>query len=297
MARKGHIGYWKSPVGERSYAAAYNAVLDSLPRPTAARDVPTSFGSVHMLEWAAEGSGLPVVLLPGRSSGAPMWADNLPDWIGKRTIYALDPIGDAGLSRQRVPLTGFDDQATWIAETLRAVGIPRAHVVGHSFGGANAAIFALRHPKLVASLTLLEPVMVIRGLPLSAFFWASLVLLPVPQSLKDRAVAQIGGIAVDEVRQRTPMSAMIDSGAKHYSSSLPLPRTLTDAEWRQLTMPVRIDIAGTKSLAGGDTAVSRMRMLLPQATVKHWPEATHSLPMQVRVALDQELLSFWESVG
>jgi hypothetical protein len=44
---------------------------------------------------SADRAAIPVVLLPGRTSGVPMWADNLPDLAAARTIYALDALGDA----------------------------------------------------------------------------------------------------------------------------------------------------------------------------------------------------------
>ena len=112
---------------------------------------------------------------------------------------------------------------------------------------------------------------------------------------KDKALAEIGGTSVEDVRARTPMSTMIDAASTGYEAAVPLPRTLSDEEWAQLTMPVRIDIAGTKSLAGGQEAVDRARRVLPSARVTYWPTATHSLPMQERETLDPQLLAFWRS--
>lgn len=40
---------------------------------------------------------------------------------------------------------------------LQALGLSRVHLVGHSMGGAVAALIALREPALVASLTLIAP--------------------------------------------------------------------------------------------------------------------------------------------
>lgn len=309
------VGHWRSVEGAHAYAHAYAEVMRELPEPDVIVDVPTSYGSVRVLRWDGTESGPPVVLLPGHSSGAPMWSENLPHWIGARTVYALDPVGDAGFSTQKVPLTSFDEQAEWISQTVSALtagpdeGRDRApvqsrdqgpaqgrvHVVGHSFGGANAAVFALHNPEQVASLTVLEPAFVIEPLSASAFFWATLTQLPVPQGWKDQAFAEIGGTTVAEVQKRTPMSVMIDAAAQNYSTAMPLPRTLTDDEWRSLTMPVRADIGGTKSLAGGEEAVARLRALLPNAVVKFWPDATHSLPMEKADELGSELLEFWRA--
>jgi pimeloyl-ACP methyl ester carboxylesterase len=289
------LGRWRSRAAQEAYVEAYQAVLRTIPEPTRSLELETDFGTVRAYEWTAPAPGAPVLLLPGRASGAPMWAENLPDWIGQRTIYAVDAIGDAGLTKQTKPLNSFDDQAEWIAQTITALGLERVQSVGHSFGGANATIHALRHPEQVASLTLLEPVMVLRRPPVSSLFWATITQLPFPQAWKDRALAELGGVSVDDVRERTPMSVMIDNGTAGYRATLPTPRMLTDQEWRSLPMPLRVDLAGTRSLAGGAVAAERLRRLCPDATVELWPKATHSLPMQEREALAPALLAFWRS--
>lgn len=286
------VGHWSSAQAQQDYRAAYDDLLADLQEPEK-RYVDTDFGSAHVLVWEVEGDEPPVLLLPGHSSGAPMWAENLPDWIGERTIIAPDPFGDAGLSSQRLPLRAPADQATWISQLLEKMSVDRVHVVGHSFGGANAAIFGIRHPEQAATLTLLEPVMVIETLPAAAFFWATLTQLPVPQSWKDRALAEIGGTTVEEVQKRTPMSRMIDAGAGGYATALPTPTKLSDEQWQSLDLPVRVDIAGTSSLAGGQAAADRIGALLPRAETNFWPDATHSLPMDKRAELGPQLLAFW----
>lgn len=50
-----------------------------------------------------------------------------------------------------------DGQADAIARLMAAKGIDRAIMVGHSFGGATIAAFALRHPERTAGLLFLSP--------------------------------------------------------------------------------------------------------------------------------------------
>jgi pimeloyl-ACP methyl ester carboxylesterase len=50
-----------------------------------------------------------------------------------------------------------DAQADAIAVLMDKRGIRRAVIVGHSFGGAIAAAFAVRHPQMVAGLVFLSP--------------------------------------------------------------------------------------------------------------------------------------------
>lgn len=50
-----------------------------------------------------------------------------------------------------------DGQADAVAELMKKRGIRKAIIVGHSFGGAITAAFALRHPDMVSGLVFLSP--------------------------------------------------------------------------------------------------------------------------------------------
>ncbi len=98
---------------------------------------------------------IPVVLLHGFGASHTAW-DPVIEEVGeaRRTIaYDLPghgrslhaPHGSAAMAARAV-----------LAE-LAGRGLNRAHLVGHSMGGAAAAVAALMEPKRIASLTLLAP--------------------------------------------------------------------------------------------------------------------------------------------
>ncbi|GAA4283206.1 alpha/beta hydrolase [Brevibacterium daeguense] len=289
------VGRFRGPDGRAAYIRAYRAAVATLPTPSDSFDVRTSLGSVHGYRWTgADSEAVPVALIPGRSAGAPMWADNLASILrAGRTVYVMDAVGDAGLSEQSAPLTAFADQAIWIEEAFQRLGVDRVHTVGHSFGAATAAVHAVHHPERVATLALLEPAFVLRRPPAATFLWATLAIIG-PKSWREHALAKIGGVDVADVRARTPVGEMISAGAQHYDSSgLPTPRPLSRTHLERLTMPVYVAIAGDRSLAGGERAAARARTLA-DATVDVWPSTTHSLPMQVPEELALRLRSFWD---
>lgn len=76
---------------------------------------------------------------------------------GRARLVFLDRPGhgysDRGGEDDADPLV----QADAIAATLSAIGVQRAVIVGHSFGGAVAAAFAVAHPEMTAGLVLLAP--------------------------------------------------------------------------------------------------------------------------------------------
>jgi pyruvate dehydrogenase E2 component (dihydrolipoamide acetyltransferase) len=103
-----------------------------------------------------DGQGDPVVLVHGFSGDLNSWLLNHDVLAESRTVYALDLPGHGGSSKNPA-LASVADMAAAVEALLDARGLPRAHLVGHSLGGAAAAAFAIQHPERAASLTLLSP--------------------------------------------------------------------------------------------------------------------------------------------
>jgi pimeloyl-ACP methyl ester carboxylesterase len=293
------VGAWRSAEGRAEYVTAYDEVMATLPEPARTHDADTEYGTVRAYLFTGPGGAdpgpageTPVVLLPGWGSGVPMWQTNLPDLMAERPVYALDALGDAGMSVQSVPLDGPAAQAAWVDQVLAALGVDRAHVVGHSFGGWSAMNYAVHHPGRVASLSLIDPVQTFGG-----FSWQLVVrsipsAIPfLPQSWRDAALADIGG--VDEIDPDDPMTRMIAAGTEHYASQRPTPAVFTAEQLRALPVPVYAAMAGDGEVnADPEAAVRFAREHLRESDVRLWPGASHSLPFEEAEAVDQEMLAF-----
>lgn len=275
------VGQWRSVSARETYLAAYREVMAGMP---AAQewDVTTSWGTVHATLFPGpEGSTkTPILLLPGWGAGIPMWRDLLPVLTRERPVYAVDALGDAGLSNQSVPLKAPDANAGWISETLTAIGAPPVHVVGHSFGGWLATDFALRHPEQTVSLSLFDPVQTFSSLKWEVYLLAIPASIPLlPQSWRDAALARIGGN--ETIDHNDPLARMIDAGTKGYSSARDLPPRFTDTQLGSLGVPVYVAMAGNSSiLSDPPDAVRRAEKLVPEVEASLWEGATHSLPLE-----------------
>jgi pimeloyl-ACP methyl ester carboxylesterase len=110
-----------------------------------------------VLEYDVVGEGEPVVLIHGAllaEAYAPLCAE--PVVAARYQLVRYHRRGYAGSSR--VPDSfSIAQQAADCHALLRALGIERAHVVGHSSGGVIALQLALAAPEFVHSLVLLEP--------------------------------------------------------------------------------------------------------------------------------------------
>jgi pimeloyl-ACP methyl ester carboxylesterase len=109
------------------------------------------------LEYEIVGAGEPVVLIHGAfiaEAYAALCAE--PAVAGGYRLVRYHRRGYAGSSRVSAPFS-IAQQAADCRALLRGLGIERAHVVGHSSGGAIALQLALDAPEVVDSLVLLEP--------------------------------------------------------------------------------------------------------------------------------------------
>ncbi|MCY0869726.1 MAG: alpha/beta hydrolase [Firmicutes bacterium] len=101
------------------------------------------------------GSGPDVICLPGVGwSGREMFSVAEPlSAICRTHMLDLPGIGRSDGIGRGVTFRAYGD---WLAAYLRACGIARAHLVGHSLGATVALACAREYPDTVASLTLLD---------------------------------------------------------------------------------------------------------------------------------------------
>jgi len=103
-----------------------------------------------------QSDAVPVLLIHGFGGDANNWVLNLEPLSGSRPVYALDLIGHGG-SAKDVGDGALTTLVGSVAGFMKAVGIKRAHIVGHSLGGAIAILLAERLGQGCASLTCIAP--------------------------------------------------------------------------------------------------------------------------------------------
>ena len=109
------------------------------------------------LEYEVSGRGEPVVFIHGAfiaDTFRPLLAE--PSLAGRYRLILYHRRGYAGSSRASEPVS-VARQAADCQALLHHLGVKRAHVVGHSYGGIVALQLALDIPGVVHSLAVLEP--------------------------------------------------------------------------------------------------------------------------------------------
>lgn len=269
--RNPSLGYWRSPTGQNAYEKSYAEAMKQLPTPSKTLDISTDYGTVRVYEWATKqtSSATPIVLVPGYTSGVPMWESNLSDLMTKHPVYALDALGDCGMSVQTAAIKSAADQAAWLDQVIAHLGVEAIHLVGHSFGGWSAANYASRYPDKIASLSLLEPVFVFQRLSV----WIILKSIPaaipfLPKKWRDNLIKDIGGVT--DINLDDPIARMIVEGSEYYERKIPYPEQITPKHLQKWKMPVYVAMAADSSLHDSAKAVAVAQAHIQNLQAKNW---------------------------
>jgi pimeloyl-ACP methyl ester carboxylesterase len=123
------------------------------PRPAAAGHADLATGV--SLYYERHGSGTPLVLVAGTGCDHTFWRLQVPVYARDHEVILLDTRG-AGQSTVVTDVDSYSPavMADDVAGLLDALGIPAAHVAGHSLGSCIAQELVLRHPQRVLSAQL-----------------------------------------------------------------------------------------------------------------------------------------------
>ena len=97
-----------------------------------------------------------IVFLHGFGDNHMVWESIRHAFAGEATTFAFDLPGH-GRSLRHPSAGGMRQMADALTGRLAEAGLKRVHLVGHSMGGALAALMALEGGRAAASLTMLAP--------------------------------------------------------------------------------------------------------------------------------------------
>jgi pimeloyl-ACP methyl ester carboxylesterase len=254
--------------------------------------VPTTFGETHVIASGPAGAP-PVVLLHGFGVSAAMWAPNVKPLSESHRVYAVDCLGQPGLSTQTKPFTARAGYTAWLVELFDALHLERAAVVGLSYGGWLAASLALEAPARVAQLVLLAPAATL--LPLRRrFFLMCLPMVVFPT----RATANFSfGWLAQGYRWDRAMGEPMILGMIHWKwpTASVYPAVFSDDELRALDVPALVLIGDREVIYAPRPALERARRLMPRVEAELVPGGCHLLSGNPAGWVNARLLRFLES--
>jgi 2-hydroxymuconate-semialdehyde hydrolase len=125
-----------------------------VPRTTRVR---ISDRSLHVREWG-DRAAEPVLLIHGIPTNGLLWRDVAPRLARRTRVIAPDLLGYGESDSPAGEPVDIEAQAGHLLDLMDALHVSSATVVGHDIGGGIAQILAVRHPRSVARLGLVNSV-------------------------------------------------------------------------------------------------------------------------------------------
>ncbi|MEE2056205.1 alpha/beta fold hydrolase [Rhodococcus artemisiae] len=269
---------YRSEAGGRRIVQRYREQLDAWPAPAEHLRIDTREGETFALACGPP-EAPPVVLLHGSGANSSTWRGDIASWSRNFRVFAVDMVGEPGLSAPSRPRLDTDAVTLWLDDVLDGLGLTHSALVGMSLGGWSALDYTLRRPDRVDRLALLCPGGIGRQTTGRVAAVAALSLFG--QSGRRRSAARMTGLAPD--------NPLVDEIIATFGIFRPRTERLPvfdDAALAGIGVPV-LAIVGDRDLMfdSADTA-TRLERALPTARVHVLPGVGHAILGQTETVLE-----------
>jgi pimeloyl-ACP methyl ester carboxylesterase len=213
-----------------------------------------------------------------------MWMGDVSAWATQFRVFAVDIIGDAGLSAPSRPALDSDAHALWLDDVLQGLSIERTSFVGISFGGWLALDYATRRPERVTKLVVLAPAGV--GRQKNVLLWAVPMLMLGPWGRRKVTARILGPAPANPSRAQQAVAdfmSLIFKNFRYRTARFPI---FSDDALRRLTMPVLAILGGNDALVDSPVIRQRLERSLPKVEIRYLPDTGHAIVNQTAPILD-----------
>lgn len=257
------ISIFRSEAGKAAVHAEYEKVLSAWPVPCRRHRVPTAWGETFALEFGSPDRPA-LLLLHGSLSNSFSWFGDAQTLSERWHVFAVDLIGEAGLSAESRPAYESGAYERWLGEVMDGMGVAQCAITGISLGGWMALRFATVHPERVSALVLLCP----GGLAMQRRDFLFRMILRQIASLGSKRKAVDGMLGMkaatpeEEEGMRRAM-AFVMLVIKHEKPRMELLPVFTDEELGKLAMPLLVVFGDQDILLDAPRSLERIRRLAP----------------------------------
>ena len=290
LHKKGNkTGLYKSPAGEANSMAAYETALVGWPVPYDELDLPTRFGTTHIIV-SGPMDAKPIVLLHGQDSSATSWIYTIANLSQDFRTYAVDTIGDMGKSKPTLLPGSREDYASWLLDVFDQMKMEKAVLVGMSYGGFLAVNFAIAHPERINRVALLAPGIPNFGSPTLQWANYGMPMLFLPSRFTVQRF--INGASMKGYSAEDPVQEEMIIGMMNMRNVSFMRPVFTDEELKQVTALTLLLIGDHEIMYEPQKALDNAARLFPHLQAELIPNAGHMLDSDQPELVDARILKF-----
>jgi len=289
---------FKSAKAKEKYLRYYEKRSQQWPVVYEDRMIKTSQGETFV-RISGQHNAPPLVLLAGTSATSLLWIPNVKMLSENFKVYAIDNIYDFGRSRYTQVFKTPDDLMIWLDE-LFSVLEPgnKINLMGLSYGGWLASLYALHSPKRLQKVVLIAPAATIFDLPGEWAWRGILSAIPIKIIMKkvmiDWAFKALSAKG-DEASQTVINDMMNDAlmALKCFKFKMPIhPTILSDNELRRISIATLFLVGENEVIYSAQEAIGRLNSVAPQIKTELIPNAGHDLTIVQSILVNNKVIEF-----
>lgn len=288
---------YKSAESYKAMMDFYTRCLEDLPVPVESRYVDTPFGRTHMLVAGPE-DGEPLIMLQGMAGSSVLWHHQLADFAQQCRLYALDTVGQPGLSDPNPPSIFDDSYAHWLMAVQDALGLERSDMMGISISGWAIMRLGIIQPERLRKAVLLSPLRLARA-KMNGRRWVGNAMRPDTEEdrLEDRLTARDFNVSSGRTEFDRRLARNMALATRHYRLGVGMGMSadashlekfavgsrvlarfasaVPESELRQFRTPALVVMGENEALYDPERAAKRAQAM-PNARVVIVPDAGHA---------------------
>ncbi len=281
---------------KEKYLSYYNKKAKDWPVPSKTLMVETSYGSTFVRISGLENSSV-LVLLPGDTENSLSWIHQIKTLSKKYRLYTPDPVFDYGLSIDTRPIKNVEDILNWLEELFTALELNNINLLGFSYGGWYATLYAIKHPERLNKMILLAPARTVLSGKIKAKIHAIYQhLFPTPRIIKKYIYWSYADTAKKNDTTRAILDNMINElllSIKCFKSrKFIIPTVLKTEEWQTLKTPTLFVVGKNEFIYSAQEAVKLLNDIAPEIKTILIPDAGHDLIIVETERVNKEVLNF-----
>lgn len=286
---------FRSEKAKETYLTSYDEHAKRWPIASESKLVETSFGQTFV-RVSGPKNGSPLVLLPGDSENSLAWIPQITALSDDYRTYAIDNIYDNGRSIYTRPIKKPSDFVQWLDELFTALELDNINLIGFSYGGWQASLYALSFPQRLNKLVLIASVGVI---PASLEVMVRGIIY---YFIPTRFIVQnyLYWYNADAVRKDESSREVIDNIVKEALLSFKCfkrrsfvhPTVLTDQDWQSLKVPTLFILGKNEVTYSAQKAIQYLNRVAPKVKTVITPDAGHDITIVKTEWVNNEVLKF-----
>jgi len=255
---------YKSVTGKKAVLEKYRQILVNWPVQNKQYTVETRFGQTFVIE-SGSSDNPPLILIHGSVSNSFTWYSDVTALSKTHHVYAIDIIGEAGLSAPSRPSYESGAYALWLNETIDALGLRTCSIIAMSLGGWMALNFATTYPDKVDNLVLLCP----GGLApeKASFLWKAIFFSLLGKWGQLQTLKLVGGSVVSSSSESEAELTLASETFKYFKPRTARMPIFSEQSLSKLTMPILMLFGDSDQLIPADKSIKRLKQFAQQTKI------------------------------